>query len=80
MPPPGPIARRFPLLSPGLLIRRKAIRLGFLGDSRLWQFVGLVVFGRQILRRVFGAEPETVARERLEPGQSILLIGLRNER
>ncbi|MGH9270592.1 MAG: hypothetical protein ACRDZ2_04900 [Ilumatobacteraceae bacterium] len=73
----GALARRFPLLSPALFIRRKAIIQGFLGDNRLWQVIGVIVFGRMILRKVMGGGAQTLAVERLEPGQQIILTGLR---
>ncbi len=73
----GPIARRFPLLSPGLLLRRKAIGQGIFGDSRMWQVIGVIVFGRMVLRRIMGGGSQTVAVERLETGQRIILTGVR---
>ncbi len=73
----GPLARRFPLLSPGLLVRRKAISQGFFGDSRVWQVIGVVVFGRTVLRKIMGAGSETVAVERIRPGERIILTGVR---
>ena len=63
--------RRASILSPSLILRRKAVRQGFLGGQRGWQIVGLIVFGRRFLRKLLGGEPELVATERLEPGQAI---------
>ena len=73
----GVIARRFPVLSPALLIRRKAITEGFFGDNRLWRIIGLLIVGRMLLHKVMGKGSQTVAIERLEPGQQIILTGLR---
>lgn len=73
----GALARRFPLLSPGLFIRRKAIVQGFFGDNRVWQIIGVIVVGRMILRKILGGGSQTIAIERLEPGQQIILTGLR---
>lgn len=73
----GFLARRFPLLSPGLFIGRKAITQGFFGVSRVWQVIGVIVFGRMVLRRIMGGGSQTVAIERLEPGQRIILTGVR---
>jgi len=73
----GPIARRFPLLSPGLLLRRKAIGQGIFGDSRMWQVIGVIVFGRTVLRKIMRSDGETVAVERLNPGERIIVTGVR---
>jgi len=69
-------SRRFPLLSPGFWVRRKALSQGILGDSRFWQLVALLLFTRRIWRKIMGSDPITVAVERLEPGQSIILSGV----
>jgi hypothetical protein len=73
----GVLARRFPVLSPALLIRRKAISQGFFGENRMWRIIGLFIVGRMILNKIMGKGSETVAIERLEPGQQIILTGLR---
>ncbi len=73
----GPIARWFPVLSPGLFVRRKAISQGFFGDSRAWQVIGVLVFGRSVLRKFLKSGGETIAVERLKPGERIILTGVR---
>ncbi len=73
----GVLARRFPVLSPALIIRRKAITQGFFGDNRMWRVIGLLIVGRMILHKVMGRGSQTIAVERLEPGQKIILTGLR---
>ena len=56
-------------LRPSVLIRRKAMRAGFLGNSGFWKFVGLVVFGRSTIKKIFGKSPEVVDVSRLGSGR-----------
>ncbi len=76
----GPLRRLYPLVSPGYFIRHKAMTQGFLGDSRFWQFVGVLIFGHRLLRKILGSDPQTVAVERLELGQTIILAAIRRKR
>ena len=46
------------MLRPSVIIRRKAIYAGFLGPSRFWKVVGVVVIGRTTIKRVFGRSEE----------------------
>jgi hypothetical protein len=39
---------------PGILIRRRAIYKGMLGNSRFWRTVAIVMVGTGAFRRVFG--------------------------
>ncbi len=73
----GVLARRFPVLSPALFIRRKAIAQGFFGENRIWRIIGVLIVARMVLNKVMGKGAQTVAIERLEPGQRIILTGLR---
>jgi hypothetical protein len=58
-------------LRPAQYIRRASINRGLLGDNAFWRVVFFVSFGRKLLRRVMGSEPETVAIEKLKPGQFV---------
>jgi hypothetical protein len=49
-----------PLLRPALVVRRKALRHGLLGDSRFWKVVAYGILSRMILRRMFGRHPEVI--------------------
>ena len=42
------------MLRPSVIIRRKAMYMGFLGPSRFWKVVGLVVFGKRSITKFFG--------------------------
>ena len=68
--------RRPSLLSPGVLIFRKSLRDGIFGNSRFWKAAAFVILGRRLLRRLMGAEPRTVAVEKLVPGQTLILRGV----
>ncbi len=61
-------------LRPGVVIRRKALRQGFLGPSTFWKVVGVVVFGRGTLKRFFGKNPEPIASETLRSPQFISIL------
>jgi hypothetical protein len=58
-------------------LRRRAVTAGFLGDSKLWFRIGVVVWSVHLLRRVMGNKPKTVYEAELEPGQSIVISDLR---
>ncbi len=55
------------MLRPSVLLRRKAMYSGFLGNSGFWKFVGLLVFGKSILRKFFGKTPEVIEVTALGP-------------
>lgn len=55
-------------LRPGFIIRRKAMHQGIFGSSTLWKLVAAVVFGRGIMKKVFGRQPEVLARSTLGAG------------
>ena len=63
--------RRGGILSPSSFIRRASINKGLLGDDRFWRTVFILMTGRKVLRRVLGTAPETVAIEKLKPGQFV---------
>jgi hypothetical protein len=72
----GRFSRRFPLLSPTFMLRRKALTQGVFGDSRFWQFIAFVLVARRVIRKIMGSDPIVVARERVRPGETIILTGL----
>jgi hypothetical protein len=54
---------------PAVVIRRKALHSGVFGPSRFWKFVAVLVFGRNILKKVFGRNPELIGKATLKgPG------------
>ena len=55
----------------GWTLRRRSIREGFVGGSKLWLIIGAVVHGRRLMHRVLTKEPETVAIARLPPGHTL---------
>ena len=59
------------VLRPSYYIRRASIRKGLFGDDRFWRTVFILMTGRKVLRRMMGSEPETVALEKLKPGQFV---------
>lgn len=63
--------RRGRVLSLAYFIRRASINKGLFGDDRFWRTIFFIIYGRKVLKRVLGAEPETVAIETLKPGQFV---------
>jgi hypothetical protein len=59
------------LSRPAAYIRHTSINKGLFGENRLWRVVFVIIFGRKLLRRMMGSEPETVAIEKLKPGQFV---------
>lgn len=57
------------LLRPSVLIRRKAMYTGFLGNSTFWKIVGVFVFGKSSLKKFFGKNPEVIDVSSLGPGR-----------
>ena len=70
-------ARRPSYLAPSVWIFRTSMREGIFGDSRIWKAVGIFMLARRALRKVMGSEPETVAIERIKPGETVVLRGVR---
>lgn len=59
------------LLRPKYLIRRKAMRSGLLGPSRLWRSVAFVIIFSNALRRFFGSRPEPLGVRTIAAGSLI---------
>ncbi len=67
------VAPRRRFWSPFLLVRRRALTRGVLGNDTFWRAVAVVVFGKSLLKRAFKGSEEIVTTERLEPGQVMVL-------
>jgi hypothetical protein len=61
-------------LRPTVVIRRRAIYKGILGNSRFWRTVAIVMVGTQTFRRLFGRNPEVVEVVRLKGGGHLMQI------
>jgi hypothetical protein len=48
------------VLRPSIVLRRKALMSGVLGNSMFWRIAAVVLFGSSTLRRMFGKQPEIV--------------------
>jgi hypothetical protein len=48
------------MLRPSMLLRRRALMSGVLGNSTFWRVMAVVLFGSSTLRRLFGKQPELV--------------------
>jgi hypothetical protein len=67
------MAARARILSPTVALRRNAIFKGLLGGSRGWMAVGAIVWAPRFYKRVMGRVPEFVAKEVLQPGQTVCI-------
>jgi hypothetical protein len=54
------------------------MRKGLFGDSRLWKAVGIVILARRGLKKMMDSEPRTLAVERIKPGETVILRGVRS--
>ena len=71
------MANRMPIFpSPSMLVVRRAMVDGLFGDSRTWKLIAFAIIGRRMLRRIMGSEPQTVAIERIRPGETVILRGV----
>ena len=68
-----PIRRR-PALS--VVIQRRALQRGVFGSSSFWRAIAVVVFGRRLLKKLFGKNPDYLGTERLEAGQLVQIEAL----
>lgn len=59
------------LLRPSYYVRRASINKGLFGNDRFWRTIFIVMTGRKVLRKMLGSGPETVAFEKLKPGQFV---------
>jgi hypothetical protein len=57
------MARRTPtptMLHPAALIRVQAFRKGVMKRNPFWRTIALMIYGRRIMKRLFGREPTVV--------------------
>ena len=67
------VAPRRRFWSPFILIPRRAVTRGLVGDSRLWRVVAAIVFGTSLLKRFVSGGEEIVTVERMRPGETMVL-------
>jgi hypothetical protein len=68
------MAQGFPLarsLRPAILIRRRALRHGIFGPSRIWRVIAMMIIVRGTLRQVFGKHPDHLGRRKIGVGHVI---------
>ena len=61
-------------LRPSVIIGRKAMYAGFLGQSTFWKFVGVFVFGKATIKKLFGKSPEVIDVSSMGPERFMTLI------
>jgi hypothetical protein len=59
------------LLRPSVAVKRAAVRRGLLGSSNFWKLVTVVVFGRGMLRKFLGKQPDLLGSRRIGVGHVI---------
>jgi hypothetical protein len=58
-------------------LRQRSMAAGFLGESKLWFRIGVVVWSVHVLKRLSSRGPKTVYEAELEPGQTLVISDLR---
>jgi len=58
-------------------LRQRSLSAGFLGESKFWFRVGVVVWSAHLLGRLTSRGPKTVYEAELEPGQTLVISDLR---
>ena len=54
-------------------LTRNATTRGFLGGSRPWMAIGVVLFGARLFNRFVGNETKVVYSERLDRGETLVI-------
>ena len=54
-------------------LTRNATKRGFLGGSRPWMAVGVVLFGARLFSRFIGNEARVVYSEKLDQGETLVI-------
>jgi hypothetical protein len=67
-------------ITPAAWVARKSLREGFLGHSRMWKVIGVAILARRAFRKLMGSDPTTVAIERIKPGETVVLRGVRSRK
>ena len=57
-------------------LRQRAIAQGFLGESKFWYRLGVVVWSLHILNRLMSRRQTLVYEAELEPGQTLVISDL----
>jgi hypothetical protein len=58
-------------------LRQRSLAAGFLGESKFWLRVGVVVWSAHLLKRLASRGPKSVYEAELEPGQTLVISDLR---
>ena len=58
-------------------LRQRSLAAGFLGNSKVWFRIGIVVWSVSLLRRFIGGSDQTVYQAEIEPGQTLIISDLR---
>jgi hypothetical protein len=58
-------------------LRQRSLAAGFLGESKFWFRVGVVVWSAHLLNRLASRGEKTVYQAELEPGQTLVISDLR---
>jgi hypothetical protein len=61
------------------LLWRRAIAKGLLGGDRRWMTVFAAIGTAKLMHKLVGREPETVYREELKPGETLVIRHLADE-
>ena len=72
----GPRLPLFP--TPSIYIQRRAMLEGRSGRSRFWRGVFFFILARRMFQRVMRSQPRTLAIERIKPGETVILRGVRS--
>jgi hypothetical protein len=54
-------------------LTRNATKRGFLGGSRPWMAVGVLLFGARLFNRFIGGETKVLYSERLDHGKTLVI-------
>jgi hypothetical protein len=71
------MARASSYFAPSAWLYRKSMANGVLGDSRFWKAIGTLIIARRVFRKLMGSDPKIVAIERIKPGETVVLRGVR---
>jgi hypothetical protein len=67
-------AVRLPLFpSPRMLLVRRAMVEGLRGENKVWRLILLLIVASRLWRRIMGSDPQTVAVEKVGPGDTVIL-------
>ena len=64
--------------TPSIYIVRKAMTDGLRGTSRFWRVVLILVVAKRAFSKVMQSDVKTVAFERIKPGETLILRGVRS--